>query len=69
MLLMNRNIDIGYGSVNKADIMSPVNKIDVKNGKYAAYKDIYEILKGTPGLSVVGKSIKIQGPISFNLSI
>lgn len=64
----NEVVDIGYGNVRKKDLLTPVSKIDGRNSKYATYKNIYEILKGTPGVMVNGNSIKIQGVSSINLS-
>jgi TonB-dependent SusC/RagA subfamily outer membrane receptor len=40
--------------------------VDGKNSKYASYKDVYEILKGLPGVIVSGRSVQIQGPSSIN---
>jgi TonB-dependent SusC/RagA subfamily outer membrane receptor len=64
----DKNVNIGYGSVSQKNLLTPVNTIDVRSGKYATYKNIYEILKGTPGVMVNGNSIKIQGVSSINLS-
>jgi TonB-dependent SusC/RagA subfamily outer membrane receptor len=62
-------INIGYGSIEKKDLTTQVNKLDVKNSKFAAYSNIYELMKGTlPGVQVVGNRITIQGAASFLLS-
>jgi TonB-dependent SusC/RagA subfamily outer membrane receptor len=61
-----KTVDIGYGSINQRDLLTPVSTVEGKTGRYSAYKDIYEVLKGTPGVVVSGKSIKIQGPSSIN---
>jgi TonB-dependent SusC/RagA subfamily outer membrane receptor len=61
-------VDIGYGSVKQKDLLTPVNTIDTRNNKYATYKNIFEVLKGTPGVIVNGTSIKIQGQSSLTLS-
>jgi TonB-dependent starch-binding outer membrane protein SusC len=61
----DNQVDIGYGSISEKSLLTPVSTIDGRNGKYAAYKDIYEILKGTPGVIVRGTSIQIQGPSSI----
>jgi TonB-dependent starch-binding outer membrane protein SusC len=63
-----QDVNIGYGNVKRKDLLTPVNTIDVKNSRYASYNDIYEVLKGTPGVSVNGKNIKIQGQSSLTLS-
>jgi len=59
-------VNIGYGNVKQKDLLTNVSTIDGRSGKYATYKNIYEILKGTPGVMVNGNSIKIQGQSSFN---
>jgi TonB-dependent SusC/RagA subfamily outer membrane receptor len=59
-------VNIGYGTIDSKDLTSPVSKIDSRKDKYV-YKDIYEMLRGKPGVQVNGKSIKIsQGPSTFN---
>jgi TonB-dependent SusC/RagA subfamily outer membrane receptor len=63
---VDKKVDIGYGKVNEKDVLTRVNTIDGRNSKYATYKNIYEILKGTPGVIVKGNSIQLQGPSSFN---
>lgn len=60
-----KQVDVGYGTVKQKDLLSPVNTIDGKRHRYDAYKDIYEILKGTPGIIVRGKSVQIDGPTSL----
>jgi TonB-dependent starch-binding outer membrane protein SusC len=62
----DKRVDVGYGTVNQKDLLSPVSTIEGKRNKYAAYKDIYEILKGTPGVIVRGNSVQINGPSSLN---
>jgi TonB-dependent starch-binding outer membrane protein SusC len=61
-------INIGYGTVSSKNLTSPVTK--VKNpGNGVQYTDIYEMLRGKPGVQVTGKSIRIQGGVnSINLS-
>ena len=61
-------VDIGYGTVKQRDVSTSVNKIDGKSGKYATYKTIYDVLRGTPGITVSGTSVKVQGPSSLTLS-
>lgn len=59
-------VDIGYGNVNQKEVLTNVNTIDAQNHKYASYKTIYEVLQGLPGVVVKGKSVQIQGQVSFN---
>jgi TonB-dependent SusC/RagA subfamily outer membrane receptor len=61
-------VDIGYGNVKQRDLTTSVSKIDGKTGKYSSYNNIYEVLKGTPGVIVSGTSVKIQGSSSLTLS-
>ena len=62
-------VTIGYGEVNKRDATTSVPKLDARNDKFIAYKDIYEMINGRfPGVEVVGKSIRISGASSFMLS-
>jgi len=61
----DKQVDVGYGSVSEKNLLTPVSTIDARNGKYAAYRDIYEILKGTPGVIVRGTRIEIDGPSSI----
>ncbi|MCU0362685.1 MAG: TonB-dependent receptor plug domain-containing protein [Bacteroidales bacterium] len=60
-----QKVDIGYGTVNERDVLTNVSTVD--GGKYSTFKDIYEVLKGQPGVMVNGKSIKIQGVTSFQM--
>jgi TonB-dependent SusC/RagA subfamily outer membrane receptor len=55
--------------MKRKDLTTQVGKIDGTNKKYAAYRDIYDMIRGEiPGVQVRGKSILIQGPGSLNLS-
>jgi TonB-dependent SusC/RagA subfamily outer membrane receptor len=62
----DETVNIGYGNVKKKDLLTNVSTIDASGGKYARYKNIYEALKGTPGVMVSGTNIKIQGISSMN---
>jgi TonB-dependent SusC/RagA subfamily outer membrane receptor len=61
-----KQVDIGYGSINQKSVLTQVNTIDARNSKYATYKTVYDILKGTPGVIVKGNSVQLQGQTSFN---
>jgi len=59
----DERINIGYGTAERKDINSQVNRVSTTEDKYASYANIYDMLKGTvPGLQVIGKSITVQGP-------
>lgn len=63
------SINIGYGSIARKDLTTPVNKLDNDGNKNVTYSNIYDMIKGRfPGVQVSGKSIQIQGVTSFNLS-
>jgi TonB-dependent SusC/RagA subfamily outer membrane receptor len=60
-------VNIGYGTVSKRNLTTPVTKVNA--GRGTQYTDIYEMLRGKPGVQVTGKTIKIQGGVnSINLS-
>lgn len=61
-------VNIGYGNVKQRDLTTSVSQIDGKKGKYSSYNNIYDVLKGTPGVIVNGTSIRIQGASSLTLS-
>jgi TonB-dependent SusC/RagA subfamily outer membrane receptor len=61
-----KQVNIGYGNVGEKNLLTQVSTIDGRSSKYATYKNIYEILKGTPGVIVKGNSVQIQGQSSFN---
>ncbi|HOB83619.1 MAG TPA: TonB-dependent receptor plug domain-containing protein [Bacteroidales bacterium] len=62
-------VDIGYGSIRKKDLTTPVNQLDVRNSRYSTYTNIYEMLKGAvPGVQVSGTKITIQGAGSLMMS-
>lgn len=58
-------INIGYGTVKKKDLIGPVNKIDGTSTRFSGYSSVYEMLRGQPGVQVNGTSINIQGASSF----
>jgi TonB-dependent SusC/RagA subfamily outer membrane receptor len=60
------DVNIGYGTVKKKDLLTPVSKVDGTESKYSSYPNVYEMLRGQPGVQVVGTSVKIQGASSFS---
>ena len=65
----NEIINAGYGVTRKKDMTNNIGKIDGRNPRFAAYQDIYDMLRGAvPGVEVTGKSIKIMGSSSLNVS-
>ena len=59
-IIEEEQVNIGYGSVNKRDLTVPVTKVDLAKEK-RFYKDVYEMLRGRPGVQVHGTKVTIQG--------
>ena len=59
------DVNIGYGTVKRKDLLTPVSKVDGTDRRYASYPNVYEMLRGQPGVQVVGTSVKIQGASSL----
>jgi TonB-dependent SusC/RagA subfamily outer membrane receptor len=59
------DVNVGYGTVKKKDLLTPVSKVDGTDGKYASYPNVYEMLRGQPGVQVVGTSVIIRGASSL----
>ena len=66
----DEEVNVGYGTVKKDNLTSPVGQIDASQSRYASYRTIYEVLKAgqVPGVQVVGNSVRIQGASSLTLS-
>lgn len=62
----DQQVNIGYGSVDRNSLTTPVTTVNGRNNKYASYRDIYEILRELPGVIVSGNSVRIQGVYSIN---
>lgn len=58
-------VNIGYGTVKKKDLMGPVNKVDGTSNRYAGFTNVYDMLRAQPGVQVNGTNIKIQGASSL----
>jgi TonB-dependent SusC/RagA subfamily outer membrane receptor len=61
----DEDVNIGYGTVKRKNLVTPVGKVDGTDRKYASYPNVYEMLRDQPGVQVVGTSIKIQGVSSL----
>lgn len=65
----NETVNVGYGTVQKKDVTTHVGVIDGQDPKFASYQSIYDMIRGRiPGVEVTGKSIKISGSSSLNIS-
>jgi len=61
-------VNIGYGTIDKKNLTTPVSSLQVQNSRFASYTNIYELMKGTlPGVQVSGTKVTIQGASSFTL--
>lgn len=61
------SVNVGYGSEEKKDLTNPVNKVELRENKYASYTNIYDMLRGTvPGIQVIGKRIAVQSTSTTN---
>jgi TonB-dependent SusC/RagA subfamily outer membrane receptor len=59
------DINVGYGKVKRKNLVTPVGKVNDTNHRFADYQNIYDVLRGQPGVQVNGTSIKIQGASSL----
>ncbi|MBE3087442.1 MAG: TonB-dependent receptor plug domain-containing protein [Bacteroidetes bacterium] len=65
----NETVNVGYGTVQKKNVTTQVGVIDGQDPKFASYQSIYDMIRGRiPGVEVTGKSIKISGSSSLNIS-
>ena len=65
----NKTVNVGYGTVQKKDVTTPVGVIDGQDPTLASYQSIYDMIRGRiPGVEVTGESIKISGSSSLNVS-
>lgn len=63
----DEQVNIGYGTVNRKNVTTNVSKVNSDKENFV-YKDIYEMLRGKPGVQVNGKSVKIQGGVNSLMS-
>ncbi|MCF8222373.1 MAG: TonB-dependent receptor plug domain-containing protein [Bacteroidales bacterium] len=62
-------VDLGYFKSRADKLTSDIGVVKSKKGEESYYDDIYQMIKGEiPGVNVVGRSITIRGPGSFNQS-
>jgi len=65
----NKERAIGYGYVDKDDLVNAVSSFDSKQADFCSYNDIFELIKGRfAGVQVRGNEIIIRGNSSINLS-
>ncbi len=62
-------INVGYGTIRKKDMTTQSQKLDASDGSFASYQNIYDMIRGRfPGVEVSGRSIRITGASSLNVS-
>jgi len=62
-------VNVGYGTIQKKDMTTQSQKIDTRDPSFASYQTIYDMIRGRfPGVEVSGKSIRITGASSLNVS-
>jgi len=63
------SVNVGYGTISKKDMTTQSLKLDARDPAFASYQTIYDLIRGRfPGVEVSGKSIKITGASSLNVS-
>jgi TonB-dependent SusC/RagA subfamily outer membrane receptor len=58
-------VNIGYGTVKKKDLLTPVGKVNGTHSRYTSYTSIYDMLRTQPGVLVSGRRVIIQGISTF----
>jgi len=59
------DVNIGYGTVKKKDLLTPVGKVNGTHSRYSSYTSIYDMLRTQPGVLVSGRRVIIQGISTF----
>ncbi len=63
------SVETGYFTIKKNDITGSISSIRSERFENNTYNTIYDMIAGeVPGVQVVGNSIVIRGPSSFNMS-
>ena len=58
-------VNIGYGTVKKKDLLTPVSRVNGTHSRYSSYTSIYDMLRTQPGVLVNGRRVIIQGISTF----
>ena len=58
-------VNIGYGTVKKRDLLTPVARVNGTHSRYSSYTSIYDMLRTQPGVIVNGRRVIIQGISTF----
>jgi len=67
--LTSERVNIGYGTAYRRTATIQTGKIDGQSSEFAAYSNIYDMIRGRlPGVEVTGNSIRIAGSSSLHVS-
>lgn len=58
-------VNIGYGTVEQKDLLTPVTRVNGTHSRYSSYTSIYDMLRTQPGVLVSGRRVIIQGISTF----
>ncbi|HSL86535.1 MAG TPA: TonB-dependent receptor plug domain-containing protein [Bacteroidales bacterium] len=65
----DESVNVGYGAIQKKDMTTQSQQLDTRDPAFASYQTIYDMIRGRfPGVEVSGKSIRISGASSLNVS-
>lgn len=62
----DEEVNIGYGKVRRKNLTTNVSSVKGTNDNFV-YKNIYDMLRGKPGVQVSGTKVTIQGVSSITL--
>ncbi|HUX59566.1 MAG TPA: TonB-dependent receptor plug domain-containing protein [Bacteroidales bacterium] len=60
----DEKVNVGQGTQNKKDLLTPVGKVDIEGRENTSYQSIYDMIRRVPGVIVSDKNITIQGATS-----
>ena len=63
----NRELAVGYGYINKEDLIYAANHLEQENSDFCNYANIFDLIKGRfSGVTVSGNNVYIRGSGSFS---
>ncbi len=63
----NRELAVGYGYINEADLTYAVSHLEQQNNEYCNFLNIFDLISGRfAGVTVSGNAIYIRGLTSIN---
>ncbi|MCK4701656.1 MAG: TonB-dependent receptor plug domain-containing protein [Bacteroidales bacterium] len=62
----NRELAVGYGYINKEDLIYAVNHLEQENNDFCSYANIFDLIRGRfSGVRVTSTNVYIRGSASF----